>query len=995
MSLRQLGEGERKKLTVTRHYSRVGVSFVALVLGTWLVISPAPAHGEEVTTSDTSTVTAEPTPGTQSTQSAEQSTAPTPEPTSSSESEQVQPESQPSQEEQSSTSSPAETTSSPSDTPSDDTSFPSPQETDAVLRDENDYTTGGDQSEPTPGPEPEPEPSASEEVIQPANSEGDTQSPVEDEAPVAAAAESEPEQIQTEENSGEPEPTTTTSSDTTTGGETQEVSQQTETQSATSSPDVSTEQEQVTEPAPVVTEVVTQGGDDVSYRIPLTVPIIFNGVEYTDIYATTNSVITFGQQDGTYWDYPMTPSISIESKDWWALPNNNPDMHFIIRVSDGGFQVDGAYLPFGTMQGEITTIVITAQILNDGTVAYTYTVDGPLNGNERTGARLQDGTVVPLEEAGIQQVEEPVVLEPTPVEPTPEPEPQPEPQPEPEPEPEPEPNYVLNAPTDLSVVVNRDGSVTLTWNAPAESNAAVERYAVSWSTSSAGWGVASNGTSITLAAELFSSTGGLGVDYNFTVRADNDTLAVYSATSGAVSATPQITPAPEPEPEPEPQPTTNFTTPEGGQLSITAPQGMVISSISAFYAAHNDSTVGAQVAASIFASYLGSASLTFDVNNETLGGDPLPGTYKQLIVNVTYVPAQDYVAPQNPEPVEPQPNPQEPSEPVDPTPPVEPGDGGQPSEPVAPTPTPEPEPQPPVTPQPEQPSQPEQPVEPTPTPEPEPQPVSPNPPVEPEPEPEPQPEPEPEPQPEPEPEPPVDPVEPESPIDPETPVEPGPDPEEPVDPVDPESETPVEPEPTPEPEPEPSPEEPTPVDPTPEPEPSPENPTTEDEVESLVEDLLSDGKLDDEEKEAAIAALVDVFVDGVPTDLLAELGIDFEELPPDTPIELENGVVITAELADAFESLANPGELLGDLLTDPGKVLTALTNLGADMSEEVREQGEKVVVAAIIAGGIAVQAAAAAAAAAGMASSGNSGGGAPVGRESGTRARNPRRNPRK
>lgn len=168
----------------------------------------------------------------------------------------------------------------------------------------------------------------------------------------------------------------------------------------------------------------------------------------------------------------------------------------------------------------------------------------------------------------------------------------------------------------------------------------------------------------------------------------------------------------------------------------------------------------------------------------------------------------------------------------------------------------------------------------------------------------------------------------------------------------------------------------------------------------MVEDLLSDGTLNEEEKEAAIAALVDVFVDGVPTDLLAELGIDFEELPPDTPIELENGVVITAELADAFEALADPGELISTMLTDPAKVLTALSNLGADMSEEVREKGEVVVVAAIIAGGLAVQAATAAAAAAGMAASGSSsgsGGGAPVGRENGTRnrARNPRKTPRK
>jgi hypothetical protein len=226
---------------------------------------------------------------------------------------------------------------------------------------------------------------------------------------------------------------------------------------------------------PEVTTIVTNGGDDVAYHIPLTVSVVYDGVTYQNVYATTNSVITFGRPDGTYWDYPITPSISIESKDWWVLPQQMPDTHFIINVSEGGFQVDGNYRPYGTFTGDTTSIVITAQIQTDGTVAYTYAVDGPLVGNERTGARLTDGTVVTLEEAGITQVEEAPVLQPEPIEPEPsldpnslppdepipdpsenpspepteplipeplpqpEPTPQPMPQPEPTPQPEPEP----------------------------------------------------------------------------------------------------------------------------------------------------------------------------------------------------------------------------------------------------------------------------------------------------------------------------------------------------------------------------------------------------------------------------------------------------------------------------------------------------------------------------------------------------------------------------
>jgi len=202
------------------------------------------------------------------------------------------------------------------------------------------------------------------------------------------------------------------------------------------------------EPLPEITTIVTNGGDDVSYQIPLTVSVVYDGVTYENVYATTNSVITFGRPDGTYWTYPTTPSVSIESKDWWVLPQQMPDTHFIINVSEGGFQVDGNYRPYGTFTGDTTSIIITAQIQTDGTVAYSYAVNGPLAGNERTGAVLTDGTVVPLEEVNIIQVEEAPVLEPTPVEPEPvEPEPVvPEPTPvEPEPEPVPvEPTPVVD-----------------------------------------------------------------------------------------------------------------------------------------------------------------------------------------------------------------------------------------------------------------------------------------------------------------------------------------------------------------------------------------------------------------------------------------------------------------------------------------------------------------------------------------------------------------------
>jgi hypothetical protein len=77
---------------------------------------------------------------------------------------------------------------------------------------------------------------------------------------------------------------------------------------------------------------------------------------------------------------------------------------------------------------------------------------------------------------------------------------------------------------------------------------------------------------------------------------------------------------------------------------------------------------------------------------------------------------------------------------------------------------------------------------------------------------------------------------------------------------------------------------------------------------------------------------------------------------------LDNGVVVTAEVAIAVALLQDPGALVQELFTDPGAAFAALGSVGADLPPEVREKAEDVVVSAIIAGGIATQAAASAAA---------------------------------
>jgi len=197
-----------------------------------------------------------------------------------------------------------------------------------------------------------------------------------------------------------------------------------------------------------VQTVVTCGGDDVGYQIPLSVGVTFDGQTFDKVYATTNSVITFGAPDGTYWDYPRTASISLYSMDWLIIPSRNTDEHLIIQSSQGGFSVDISARPYGNYGVPApTNIIITAAINYDGSVAISYMVAGPTyDGQTRTGVRLTTGEIVTLEDYGIVETEEPVVLpaipepSPEPVAPSPSPSPEfiPSPQPELEPAPIPE-----------------------------------------------------------------------------------------------------------------------------------------------------------------------------------------------------------------------------------------------------------------------------------------------------------------------------------------------------------------------------------------------------------------------------------------------------------------------------------------------------------------------------------------------------------------------------
>ena len=245
----------------------------------------------------------------------------------------------------------------------------------------------------------------------------------------------------------------------------------------------------------------------------------------------------------------------------------------------------------------------------------------------------------------------------------------------------------LNAPTGLTAVINGD-NVDLTWNAPASnlSGVTVERYAIMWSTTNFlenGWGWAHDQTSVSIPLSVLNSAGGLGNTFQFAIRADNDTLHVYSDRSTYASVT---TVAP---------PWWQVQFWENETVNIGAPEGYKFGQPRAWYGSPTDPNCGADVSTIVNEIINGRSTASFTADNG-LFGDPCGGVVKVLRLST---PIDQIVIAPTPTPT-PQPTPE-------PTPTETPVI-------IVPEPTPAPTPEPSVEPTPlpsEEPT-----VEPTPTP---------------------------------------------------------------------------------------------------------------------------------------------------------------------------------------------------------------------------------------------------------------------------------------
>jgi uncharacterized protein (DUF2164 family) len=276
----------------------------------------------------------------------------------------------------------------------------------------------------------------------------------------------------------------------------------------------------------------------------------------------------------------------------------------------------------------------------------------------------------------------------------------------------------LDAPTNLVATIVGD-NVELSWSAPNPNLSGVtpERYGVFWSTTNFtqnGWAVASTTTSITLPLSTLYSTAPQGSTFQFAIRADNDTLRIYSDRSTYASVTTEV------------PPWWQIQFWEGEAVTISAPEGFKFGTPVAWYGSPTDPTCGATVSDILNEIINGRTTATFSADNG-LFGDPCGGVVKVLRLSTpvdrVIVPTPTPTPTETPVIIVPEPTPSPQPEPtVDPTP--------EPEETVEPTPEPtvppteEPTPSPSPSEEPtEEPT--ENVVDPTPEPEPEPTPEEP------------------------------------------------------------------------------------------------------------------------------------------------------------------------------------------------------------------------------------------------------------------------------
>jgi hypothetical protein len=86
----------------------------------------------------------------------------------------------------------------------------------------------------------------------------------------------------------------------------------------------------------------------------------------------------------------------------------------------------------------------------------------------------------------------------------------------------------------------------------------------------------------------------------------------------------------------------------------------------------------------------------------------------------------------------------------------------------------------------------------------------------------------------------------------------------------------------------------------------------------------------------------------LPDPIAFDETVNYDTLPPEQPVVLENGVILPAATVAALQLFESPAELLSAVFTDPSKAVKAFASVGKDMTPEKRKEAQQVVVASVV-----------------------------------------------
>jgi len=135
-------------------------------------------------------------------------------------------------------------------------------------------------------------------------------------------------------------------------------------------------------------------GDDSSFQMHLPFNLNLGNTSYTNVYASINGLLSFGISDGTYWDYPQTPSISVAGNDWvtWGT-----GAYLRYGTTANTLCVQWAVRPYPSDSGTLTYIELHVTRYANGGWDGEVTSSGPLPNTLRRGIRFQSGqAIVPI-----------------------------------------------------------------------------------------------------------------------------------------------------------------------------------------------------------------------------------------------------------------------------------------------------------------------------------------------------------------------------------------------------------------------------------------------------------------------------------------------------------------------------------------------------------------------------------------------------------------------